>query len=112
MLVTDPAKDIRSFRVATSSTLGTKRGRGRGAFIDSVLAAVDSFYARGPRRPQGVVGRATEAAAGLPHRHPRYRAHQPSLPGVYGYFVAGRPWRRRGREHRPKRQPYRRRRNG
>lgn len=44
VLVTDPAKDIRSFRVATSSTLGTKRGRGRGAFIDSVLAAVDSFY--------------------------------------------------------------------
>lgn len=45
VLVTDPAKDIRSFRIATSSTLGTKRGRGRGAFIDSVLAAVDSFYA-------------------------------------------------------------------
>ena len=44
VLVTDPAKDIRSFRVATSSTLGTKRGRGRGAFIDSVLNAVDSFY--------------------------------------------------------------------
>jgi hypothetical protein len=44
VLVTDPTKDIRSFRVATSSTLGTKRGRGRGAFIDSVLAAVDSFY--------------------------------------------------------------------
>lgn len=44
-LVTDPARDIRSFRVATSATLGTKRGRGRGAFIDSVLAAVDSFYA-------------------------------------------------------------------
>ena len=45
VLVTDAAKDIRSFRVATSSTLGTKRGRGRGAFIDSVLAAVDAFYA-------------------------------------------------------------------
>jgi hypothetical protein len=24
--------------------LGTKRGRGRGAFIDSVLTAVDAFY--------------------------------------------------------------------
>lgn len=44
-LVTDPAKEIRSFRVATSIPLGTKRGRGRGAFIDSVLGAVDSFYA-------------------------------------------------------------------
>jgi hypothetical protein len=44
VLVTEPAKDIRSFRVATSATLGTKRGRGRGAFIDSILAAVDAFY--------------------------------------------------------------------
>jgi hypothetical protein len=43
-LVTDPTKEIRSFRVATSVPLGTKRGRGRGAFIDSVLTAVDSFY--------------------------------------------------------------------
>lgn len=45
VLVTDPTREIRSFRVATSSPLGTKRGRGRGAFIDSVLAAIDSFYA-------------------------------------------------------------------
>lgn len=44
-LIADPAKEIRSFRVATSTTLGTKRARGRGAFIDSVLTAVDSFYA-------------------------------------------------------------------
>jgi hypothetical protein len=44
VLITDPAKEIRSFRVATSGTLGTKRGRGRGAFIDSVLSAVDAFY--------------------------------------------------------------------
>lgn len=44
-LVLDPTKDLRSFRLATSSTLGTKRGRGRGSFIDSVLAAVNGFYA-------------------------------------------------------------------
>lgn len=44
-LVSDPTREIRSFRVALSTTLGTKRGRGRGAFIDSVLAAVDTFYA-------------------------------------------------------------------
>ena len=47
-LVTDPTREIRTFRVALSTPLGTKRGRGRGAFIDSVLAAVDAFYARGP----------------------------------------------------------------
>lgn len=44
-LVLDPAKDLRSFRLATTSTLGSKRGRGRGSFIDSVLNAVDDFYA-------------------------------------------------------------------
>jgi hypothetical protein len=44
-LVVDPTKELKSFRVATSANLGSKRGRGRGAFIDSVLAAVDGFYA-------------------------------------------------------------------
>lgn len=44
-LVTEPTRDIRTFRVAAASGLGTKRGRGRGCFIDSVLAAIDSFYA-------------------------------------------------------------------
>ncbi|WP_300962297.1 hypothetical protein [Nocardioides abyssi] len=44
VLVTDPKKDIRSFRVALSVPMGVKRGRGRGAFIDSVIDLVDSFY--------------------------------------------------------------------
>jgi hypothetical protein len=45
VLIADPGKELRSFRVAVSSTMGSKRGRGRGAFIDSVLDAVDAFYA-------------------------------------------------------------------
>ncbi|SDS29363.1 hypothetical protein [Jiangella sp. DSM 45060] len=44
VLVADPAKDLRTFRVAQSLPMGGKRGRGRGSFIDSVLAAVDAFY--------------------------------------------------------------------
>jgi hypothetical protein len=44
LLIADPAKEIRSFRVAMTVPMGTKRGRGRGAFIDSVLAAIDTFY--------------------------------------------------------------------
>lgn len=44
-LVVDASKEIRAFRLATTSTMGTKRGRGRGGFIDSVLQATDSFYA-------------------------------------------------------------------
>jgi hypothetical protein len=43
-LIQDPKKDIRSFRIALSAQLGTKRGRGRGGAIDSVLDAVDVFY--------------------------------------------------------------------
>ena len=44
-LVADPAKELRAFRVAATTPLGKKRGRGRGCFIDSVLDAVDGFYA-------------------------------------------------------------------
>jgi hypothetical protein len=44
-LVVDPTREIRSFRLTLTTTMGTKRGRGRGAFIDSVLNAGDAFYA-------------------------------------------------------------------
>jgi hypothetical protein len=44
-LVVDTAREIRSFRLALTAGIGTKRGRGRGSFIDSVLAASDTFYA-------------------------------------------------------------------
>lgn len=43
-LITDPKREFRSFRIAMSAPLGIKRGRGRGAFIDSVLDLVDTFY--------------------------------------------------------------------
>jgi hypothetical protein len=44
-LVDESGREIRAFRIASTSQLGTKRGRGRGAFIDSVLVSVDKFYA-------------------------------------------------------------------
>jgi hypothetical protein len=43
-LIADPNKNLRAFRVAMTVPMGNKRGRGRGAFIDSVLDAVDNFY--------------------------------------------------------------------
>lgn len=43
-LIVDSAREFRTFRVASSVPLGTKRGTGRGSFIDSVHDAVDSFY--------------------------------------------------------------------
>jgi hypothetical protein len=44
LLVPEAARELRSFRVALVTSMGTKRGRGRGSFIDSVLAGVDTFY--------------------------------------------------------------------
>lgn len=44
LLIDDPTKDLRSFEIALVTSMGSKRGRGRGAFIDSVLEAVDGFY--------------------------------------------------------------------
>ncbi|HET6298827.1 MAG TPA: hypothetical protein VFG33_35995 [Kribbella sp.] len=43
-LIEDPKKDLRSFRVALALPLGTKRGRGRGSFIESVETAINTFY--------------------------------------------------------------------
>lgn len=73
-LIADPKRDLRMFRVAAVSPLGTKRGTGRGGFIDSVLAAVDGFYeavvqqmrpwvARAPQLPAG--GRPATEEAGI-----------------------------------------------
>lgn len=74
VLVVDNKKEFRTFRVAALSPLGTKRGTGRGAFIDSVLAAIDGFYGSvvqtlrpwSPRAPQLPTGKRTAAEeAGL-----------------------------------------------
>lgn len=43
-LVDPDGRDFRAFRVSATTTLGSKRGTGRGAFIDSVLASIDGFY--------------------------------------------------------------------
>lgn len=43
-LVADPKRELRSFRVALSAPMGTKRGQGRGSFTGSVLDLVDAFY--------------------------------------------------------------------
>src|ERR1019366_3328876 len=44
ILFDDPKKETRSFTVKLSALAGTKRGQGRGTFVGSVLALVDSFY--------------------------------------------------------------------
>ncbi len=71
VLLLDPKVDLRRFRITATSALGTKRGTGRGSFIDSVLGSVDGFYelvlqrlrpwqARAPQLPKE--GTAVEAA--------------------------------------------------
>lgn len=44
ILIGDPSKELRGFRVAQFSPMGAKRGTGRGSFIDSVNDAVEQFY--------------------------------------------------------------------
>lgn len=45
VLVTNGEKEINRFRIAQLSKMGTKRGTGTGAFIDTILEAIDAFYA-------------------------------------------------------------------
>lgn len=44
LLVEDPKKELKSFRLTRSSSVGGKRSGGRGAFVPSILDAIDSFY--------------------------------------------------------------------
>jgi hypothetical protein len=44
LLVGDPKKELRSFRLTLSAPMGTKRGQGRGSFITSVVELLDTFY--------------------------------------------------------------------
>lgn len=44
VLIADPKKELRAFRIALTAPTGTKRGRGRGSFIDSVGEAINGFY--------------------------------------------------------------------
>src|SRR5829696_8368660 len=44
LLLPADERELRSFRIAMSVPMGPKRGRGRGSFIDSTLAAIDTFY--------------------------------------------------------------------
>jgi hypothetical protein len=76
VLIDDSKRDFRLFRLTASSPLGTKRGAGRGSFIDSVLASIDGFYeavvqqlrpwtARAPQLPRGQRTAAEEAGLEL-----------------------------------------------
>lgn len=44
VLVEHPKADIRQFTLTLNKVAGSKRGRGRGTFIDSLLDLVDEFY--------------------------------------------------------------------
>lgn len=44
LLLPDPKKEPRTFRIERAWPMGVKRGRGRNSFIDGVVEAVDEFY--------------------------------------------------------------------
>jgi hypothetical protein len=44
VLLVDPKKEFRAFRLVLSAPMGSKRGKGRGSFIGSVLGVLEEFY--------------------------------------------------------------------
>jgi hypothetical protein len=44
-LIDDPAHELRAFTLSLTSNAGSARGQGHGSFVNSVLGAVDTFYA-------------------------------------------------------------------
>lgn len=44
VLIDDPRKEIRAFRLTVAAPMGVKRGQGRGSFVGSVTDLVDVFY--------------------------------------------------------------------
>ena len=81
VLIGDPRRDLRTFRIAATSPIGTKRGTGRGGFIDSVLTAIDGFYEtvvqqlrpwapKAPQLPGG--GRTAAEEAGIDIQPPEH----------------------------------------
>jgi hypothetical protein len=93
VLVDDPKRDFRMFRVAATSPVGSKRGTGRGGFIDSVLAAIDGFYEAvvqqvrpwAPKAPQlPSTGRTAAEEAGIDIEPPEQDLLEPTDSVVTG----------------------------
>lgn len=90
-LISDPKRELRTFRVAATSPMGAKRGIGRGGFIDSVLTSIDGFYAavvqqlrpwsaKAPQLPSG--SRTAAEESGLDITPPRMDLEEPVAPEV------------------------------
>src|SRR5205823_3836350 len=84
-------KDLRTFRIAAISSIGTKRTAGRGGFIDSVLTAIDGFYdavlqqvrpwsAKAPQLPQGTRSAAEQAGIDLRPPATDFGGDDPGIP--------------------------------
>lgn len=43
-LIVDPKKELKRFQITMIVPMGTKKARGKGSFIDSVIDVVDDFY--------------------------------------------------------------------
>jgi hypothetical protein len=66
LLVGDLRSDIRSFTVTLSQAAGTKRGQGRGSFVNSVTGQVDTFYAEVLQHLKSWTPSAPKVQPGLP----------------------------------------------
>lgn len=94
LLVHDPKKDLRKFRLTASAQLGSGRKVGKNSFIVSVLEMVDSFYEdvmqnitawtpKSPKMPTG--GKSSLESAGIDVRPPKSEVPPPpSVPDQHG----------------------------
>lgn len=45
ILIDDPKRELRTFRLTASATMGARRGHAKGSFVGAVLELLDDFYA-------------------------------------------------------------------
>ena len=76
LLVADPKREIRTFRLILGAPMGAKRGQGRGSFVTSVLDLLDDFY-------EGVIQGIKPWAAAPPKlRSPAPEPPEPVVPAA------------------------------
>ena len=79
LLIEDPKRELRTFHLALSAPMGTKRSQGRGSFVTSVLDLLDDFY-------RSVVQNLKPWAAAPPKLRPE--PSEVSEPGVAAQLVS------------------------
>ncbi|MGH3446869.1 MAG: hypothetical protein ACRDQA_20230 [Nocardioidaceae bacterium] len=71
LVITDSQRELRSFTVARAQPMGSKRGAGRGSFIESVRHGVEEFYGEVLQNLRAWTPPTPKLPEGSPHSEPR-----------------------------------------